>query len=62
MSEQKETAVAVTVSDDEFVSEAKSWLFGTRSDYGPAGWDRLVGRDAECHVVTGNHFSIMKCP
>ena len=38
------------------------WLFGKRSDYGPCGWDELTGREVECHVVEGNHFSMMKAP
>ena len=41
---------------------AKNWLLGKRSDYGACGWDALTGREVECHVVDGNHFSIMKVP
>ena len=43
-------------------SVAKDWLLGKRSDYGPCGWDRLTGKEVECHVVEGNHFSMMKEP
>ena len=49
-------------SDEEIGSAAKDWLLGKRSDYGPCGWDQLTGREVECHVVAGNHFSIMKAP
>lgn len=30
-------------------------------DFGPNGWDRLVG-DIECHVVDGDHFSMLRRP
>ncbi|KAL9595898.1 MAG: hypothetical protein Q9219_006166 [cf. Caloplaca sp. 3 TL-2023] len=41
---------------------AKDWLLGKRSDYGACGWDALTGQEVQCHVVDGNHFSIMKVP
>ena len=51
------------VSERENIgSVAKDWLLGKRSDYGPCGWDKLTGREVECHVVEGNHFSLMKAP
>lgn len=52
-----------TVSRSQDIGRAaKDWLLGKRSDYGPCGWDELTGREVECHVVDGNHFSIMKAP
>ena len=41
---------------------ARDWLLGKRDDYGPSGWEKLTGVEVECHVVEGNHFSIMKHP
>ena len=43
--------------------EARDWLFGDRKGYGAEGWDRLIGTgNVRCHVVEGNHFSMMKAP
>jgi iterative type I PKS product template protein len=41
---------------------AKEWLSGKRKSFGPSGWDKLTGTEVECHVVGGNHFSIMFPP
>ncbi|KAH7374244.1 PKS16 protein [Cadophora sp. MPI-SDFR-AT-0126] len=60
LSEEKK--IGVNLSDDDIANEARNWLFGVRSDYGPAGWDKLVGRKVECSVVSGNHFSVVKAP
>ncbi|KAH7120608.1 PKS16 protein, partial [Dactylonectria macrodidyma] len=57
--EDKKRAV---LSDDEIAGAARDWLVGKRSDFGPAGWDRLVGREVECRCVPGDHFSIVKAP
>lgn len=37
------------------------WLKASRRSFGPNGWDRLVG-SLECHVMDGDHFSIMNPP
>ena len=58
VNQQKKKQFAM--NDNEIASKAKGWLFGVRSDYGPAGWNKLVMRDVDCHVVRGNHFSIVK--
>ncbi|KAH8601091.1 PKS16 protein [Bisporella sp. PMI_857] len=58
----EEKRIALSDSDDQIAGEAKNWLFGERKDYGPAGWDKLAGKKVECHIVAGNHFSIMKAP
>ncbi|RYP01440.1 hypothetical protein DL764_006210 [Monosporascus ibericus] len=50
------------LSDDEIAGAARDWLVGKRRDFGPAGWDKLVGREVECRCVPGDHFSIMKAP
>ncbi|KAK0112637.1 hypothetical protein ONS95_014376 [Cadophora gregata] len=60
LSEEKK--IGVNLSDDDIANEARNWLFGVRSDYGPAGWDKLVGREVDCTVVSGNHFSVVKAP
>ncbi|KAH6970569.1 hypothetical protein BKA56DRAFT_558919 [Ilyonectria sp. MPI-CAGE-AT-0026] len=57
--EDKKRAV---LSDEEIAGAARDWLVGKRSDFGPAGWDRLLGREVECRCVPGDHFSIVKAP
>lgn len=42
--------------------KAKQWLTGKRTSFGPSGWDKLTGAEVQCHVVGGNHFSIMFPP
>ena len=44
------------------MNKAKQWLTGKRVSFGPSGWDKLTGTEVECHVVAGNHFSIMFPP
>ena len=44
------------------MEKAKQWLTGKRTSFGPSGWDNLTGTDVQCHVVGGNHFSIMFPP
>ena len=51
--------------DDDRIADmnkAKEWLTGKRVSFGPSGWDKLTGKNVECHVVGGNHFSIMYPP
>ena len=44
------------------MEKAKQWLTGKRTSFGPSGWDNLTGTEVQCHVVKGNHFSIMFPP
>ena len=44
------------------MEKAKQWLDGKRTSFGPCGWDELTGGGVECHVVPGNHFSVMFPP
>ena len=44
------------------MEKAKQWLTGKRTSFGPSGWDSLTGTEVHCHVVKGNHFSIMFPP
>lgn len=44
------------------MEKAKQWLSGTRTSFGPSGWDELTGTEVECHAVAGNHFSVMFPP
>jgi thioesterase domain-containing protein len=37
------------------------WLTGERKDFGPKGWDRLLGH-VETFALDGDHFSIMLLP
>lgn len=40
---------------------SRDWQRKPRASFGPCGWDRLVG-ELECHVVEGDHESIMSPP
>lgn len=40
----------------------KDWLTAKRKNFGPNGWDRLVGDNIECVAIPGDHFSIMNLP
>lgn len=44
------------------MEKAKQWLTGKRTSFGPSGWDQYTGTEVQCHVVGGNHFSIMYPP
>ena len=44
------------------MEKTKQWLTGKRTSFGPSGWDKLTGAEVQCHVVGGNHFSIMFPP
>jgi iterative type I PKS product template protein len=43
--------------------KSMKWLLENRTDFGPNGWDKLLGADV-CKMVTvvGNHFTMMKPP
>jgi thioesterase domain-containing protein len=43
--------------------KSMKWLLDNRTDFGPNGWDKLLGADV-CRMVTvvGNHFTMMKPP
>ncbi|KAL8826801.1 MAG: hypothetical protein Q9191_003572 [Dirinaria sp. TL-2023a] len=64
--EAAQDAMAEAIDDDDpraaDMHKAKQWLTGKRVSFGPSGWDQLTGTDVECHVVPGNHFSIMFPP
>ena len=48
--------------DDE-QNLSKKWLLDGRVDFGPNGWDELLGRDNVSGVgVPGNHFTMMREP
>ena len=63
-----EDVLAGATDDDESkaadMNKAKMWLTGKRESFGPSGWEKLTGMGdkVECHVVGGNHFSIMFPP
>lgn len=41
--------------------KSMKWLLEDRTDFGPNGWDALLGSDAmEMECVDGNHFTLMK--
>ena len=44
------------------MEKARQWLTGKRTSFGPSGWDKLTGTEVQCHVVSGNHFSVMFPP
>jgi iterative type I PKS product template protein len=39
-----------------------AWFYPSQHDFGPNGWDLLVGDKVECFKVQGDHFSIMNPP
>ncbi|KAL9067872.1 MAG: hypothetical protein Q9161_006596 [Pseudevernia consocians] len=39
----------------------RSWLYAKRTNFGPNGWERLVG-DLDIHTIDGDHFSIVTPP
>ena len=39
----------------------RSWLYAKRTNFGPNGWERLVG-DLDVHTIDGDHFSIVTPP
>ena len=42
---------------------AMKWLLNNRTDFGPNGWDMLLGENkCTCVTLGGNHFSMMKEP
>lgn len=42
-------------------SKSMKWLLNNRTDFGPNGWDRLLGgSEFKFEKVEGNHFSLMK--
>ena len=42
---------------------AMKWLLNNRTDFGPNGWDMLLGKNkCTCVTLGGNHFSMMKEP
>lgn len=56
-----EEDMVMTEGEQDAARAAKAWLMGKR-EYGPAGWDQLIGKEVSCEVVAGNHFSMMKPP
>jgi len=47
---------------DERMPNSMYWLVHDRTDFGPNGWERLVGNNVKCVTTEGNHFSMMKDP
>jgi thioesterase domain-containing protein/acyl carrier protein len=43
-------------------SDLDAWFYPSEHDFGPNGWDLLVGDKVECFQVQGDHFSIMNPP
>jgi iterative type I PKS product template protein len=39
----------------------RSWFFAKRTNFGPNGWDKLVG-EVDIHTIDGDHFSIVVPP
>ncbi len=39
----------------------RSWFYAKRTNFGPNGWDKLVG-DVDIHTMDGDHFSIVVPP
>lgn len=39
-----------------------AWFYPMQHDFGPNGWDLLVGDKVDCFQIQGDHFSIMNVP
>lgn len=50
-----------TVTAKEEVRQLQRWMEWRTTSFGPNGWDRMVG-EVECHVVEGDHLSILRPP
>jgi iron transport multicopper oxidase len=50
------------ISESEEIDTARNWFLGPRNDFGPGGWDRLLGEKIQCHILHANHFTIVKEP
>lgn len=64
-SKEEEEAWLANPTEGDAVADmnvAKQWLTGKRTSFGPCGWDKLTGAEVQCHVVGGNHFSVMFPP
>ncbi|KAK8117442.1 polyketide synthase [Apiospora kogelbergensis] len=57
-----EAADPAAVSVGDFEEEFKSWFWGSRTTFGPNGWDELLGGEVQVHTVDGDHFCMMKPP
>ena len=40
----------------------RSWFYAKRTNFGPNGWDKLVGDDVDIQTIDGDHFSIVRPP
>lgn len=52
-----EAADPASVSVEDFEIEFKSWFWGSRTTFGPNGWDGLLGEEVLVHTVDGGMFS-----
>jgi iron transport multicopper oxidase len=48
--------------DPHEMHELQRWMTAPREDFGPNGWERLVGTDVDCYQTEGDHFSMMNPP
>ncbi len=63
ISQEKREAVYKTHGEQvKNLNSMQEWLLVGRQDFGPHGWDELVGCRVECEVVDAHHFSIMRAP
>ena len=59
----------MTIEDSEYFGNVmedpntglKSWFYAKRTNFGPNGWDKMVG-DVDIHTIDGDHFSIVVPP
>lgn len=52
-----EVADPAAVSVEDFETEFKSWFWGSRTSFGPNGWDSLLGEEVLVHTVDGGTLS-----
>lgn len=48
-----DAADPAAVSVGDFEEEFKSWFWGSRTTFGPNGWDELLGGEVQVHTVDG---------
>lgn len=63
ISQEKMHGIQKLYGDEvEHFNSMQDWLLVSKRDFGPHGWEELVGGKVECEVVDGHHFSIMRPP
>ena len=46
------------MAPDDFMDDLKKWFYAARCDFGPNGWERLVGENIIVHTVQASKFTV----